>query len=293
MTTRPTRSGFILILVLFAMLVASTNYGNNMAYILTFLILSLLLVTFLQTRNNLKGLEIKNALPQPAFAGDNVRFTLELHNQLSGIRYSIYLAAAAAKSPADLFGPFTVGPFSSATGEITILAPKRGKFTLSHLIILTIYPLGIFQAWHKIRVGKEYLVYPKPAGHLPWPAPDILSEGDGESSEIKGGDDYVGSRPYRSGESMHHVDWKAVARGGSLNIKEFSGGGSAQLWFDWGKLGSSGTESRLSQLTRWVLEADKQGSEFGLKLPGTTIDLGSGSGHTLKCLSSLALFEYN
>jgi uncharacterized protein (DUF58 family) len=291
-TTRPTRSGFILLLVLLAMLVASTNYGNNMAYILTFLILSLLLVTLLQTRNNLKGLEIKNVLPQPAFAGSSVRFTLEVHNRLSGKRFGIYLASPEAVSPDDLFGPFSVEPFSSATAEISLPAPKRGRFDLAHLNILTIYPLGIFQVWSKLDVGKSYLVYPKPGGHLPWPEPEIFSEGNGESSETKGGDDFVGTRPYRPGESMHHIDWKAVARGRSLNIKEFSGGGSAQLWFDWSNIGGFGSESRLSQLTRWVLEADKQNTDFGLKLLDTTIDLGSGSSHTLKCLSSLALFEY-
>ena len=263
-----------------------------MAYILTFLMLSLTLVTFLQTRNNLKGLEIKNVMPQPAFAGSHVRFTLEIHNQLSGLRTGIYLAPPDATSPEDIFGPFSVGPFSSTTAEISLPAPKRGRFTLNHLIVLTVYPLGIFQVHTNLTVGKSYLVYPKPAGLRPWPEPEIFSEGDGESSEVRGGDDFVGTRPYRPGESMHHVDWKAVARGGSMNIKEFSGGGSAQLWFDWSRLGGLGSESRLSQLTRWVLEADKQGTSFGLKLLDTTIDIGSGSSHTLKCLSSMALFEY-
>ncbi|MCK5057812.1 MAG: DUF58 domain-containing protein [Candidatus Aminicenantes bacterium] len=290
-TTRPTRSGLILILILFAMITASTNYGNNMAYILTFLILSLTLVTFLQTRSNLKGLEIKNVMPQPAFAGSNVRFTLEIHNRLSGLRSGIYLAPPGAKSPDDLFGPFSIGPFSGSTSEISLPAPKRGRFTLTHLILLTVYPLGIFQVHTGLKAGKSYLVYPKPAGLRPWPIPEIFSEGNGESSEVKGGDDFVGTRRYRPGESMHHVDWKAVARGGSLNIKEFSGGGSAQLWFDWSKLAGLDSESRLSQLTRWVLEADKQGTAFGLKLLDTTIAIGSGSSHTLKCLSALALFE--
>jgi uncharacterized protein (DUF58 family) len=185
-----------------------------------------------------------------------------------------------------------VGAFSSTTAEISLPAAKRGRFTLDHLIVLTVYPSGIFQTHTNLNVDKSYLIYPKPAGLRPWPEPEIFSEGDGEGSEVKGGDDFVGTRPYRPGESMHHVDWKAVARGSALNIKEFSGGGSAQLWFDWSKLGGLGSESRLSQLTRWVLEADKQGTAFGLKLLDTTIDTGSGSGHTLKCLSSLALFEY-
>jgi len=39
------------------------------------------------------------------------------------------------------------------------------------------------------------------------------------------------------------------------------------------------------------LEADPEGREFGLRLPGTEINLDSSPGHTTKCLESLALFQ--
>jgi uncharacterized protein (DUF58 family) len=109
---------------------------------------------------------------------------------------------------------------------------------------------------------------------------------------MKGGDDFTGVRPYRLGEPMHHIDWKAVARGRPLSIKEFTGGGDARLIFGWEHLEGMGTESRLSQLCKWVLEADEQGTEFGLKLPDGMIKPGSGSTHTLKCLETLAVFQF-
>lgn len=290
--TRPTRSGYSLMLVLLAMLTASTNYGNNMAYIITFLIFSLLLVSLVYTRRNLKGIIIENIKPQPAFAGEQVKFSLEVKNPLSGGRYGIYLAGPQARSAAELFGPFTVDPFSSASAEITLPAHKRGRFTLSQVIVLTVYPLGLFRVLYPVTVAKTYLVYPQPLGILPWPLANI--EGDGYiGSSARGGDDFVGTRPYRPGESQHHIDWKVVARGGPLSIKEFTGGGVKELWFNWDQLSGLGTETRLSQLTRWVLEADEQGVEFGLKLLDSQIDVGSGSAHTLKCLNSLALFEYH
>ncbi len=292
LTSRPTRSGYVLLLVVLAMLVAATNYGNNMAYILTFLILSLMLVSLVHTRSNLKGLHIENVLPQPAFAGSEVHFSLELHNRLSGRRFAVYLAAPEARSPGDLFGPFAVESFSSTTAEISMPAPRRGQFNLSYVTILSVYPLGLFRAWRRLKLDKSYLVYPGPGGFLPWPPPAADPDSNGSGFHAQGGDDFVGTRPYRLGESQHHIDWKAVARGGPLSVKEFSGGGSTQLWFDWSQLPGLGTESRLSQLCRWVLEADEQGSEFGLRLLDKEIGVGSGSVHTRKCLSALALFEY-
>lgn len=279
-------------LVLAAMLVASVNYGNNMAYILTFLLLSLLLVGLLHTRNNLKGLNIANLMPQPVFAGDRLQINIELHNKSSGSRFGIWLAHPETESPGDLSGPFFVESRSNNTVEISFLTPSRGYFTLSQVLFLTVYPLGLFLGKGRFKVEKDYLVYPRPEGTRPWPEHGEHVQESGEGYHIKGGDDFTGCRPYRTGEPMHHIDWKAVARGRPLCIKEFTGGGSTQLCFDWDQLEGMGIENRLSQLCKWVLEADEQGIEFGLKLPDGKINPGSSSTHTLKCLEALALFQF-
>jgi len=291
-STRPTGPGYTLILILFAMLVASINYGNNMAYILCFLLSSLMVITLLYTRNNLKGIEIINVLSQPVFAGDTLQFTFELNNKTRGDRVSIYTSAAASEYSPDFSGPFSVNSLSRTSGKFSISVPKRGRFLLSHITILTLYPLGLFRSQMDIRVDKVYLVYPKPVGTKPWPEPEPHEEESTEGFYTKGGDDFVGLRPYRVGESMHHVDWKAVARGRPMNIKEFTGGGTNQLWFDWRHLEGLGIETRLSQLARWILEADSEGKEFGLRLPDSQVQVDSSPGHTVKCLETLAVFKY-
>jgi uncharacterized protein (DUF58 family) len=88
--TKLTGPGFTLMMLLIAMLLASINYGNNMAYLLCFLLTSLMMVTYLYTRNNLKGLEIGNILSQAVFAGDVLEFTFELHNRTRGRRTAVY-----------------------------------------------------------------------------------------------------------------------------------------------------------------------------------------------------------
>jgi uncharacterized protein (DUF58 family) len=290
--TSPTGPGLILIVVLFAMLLASINYGNNMAYILCFLLSSLMMVTFLYTRNNLKGLEIANVISQPVFAGDTLHFTFELHNRTRGRRLAIYAMAYGDRAAEGFAGPLSVEPLSRTTGKVSIEVPRRGRLVLSHITVLTLYPLGLFRVRQNLRVNKVYIVYPKPMGDLPWPEPEVRDDDATEGFYARGGDDFVGVRPYREGESMHHVDWKAVARGRPLAIKEFTGGGTHQQWFAWEHLGAMDMEQRLSQLTRWVLEADQEGKEFGLRLPGTEINHDSSPGHTVKCLEKLAVYSY-
>lgn len=292
--TRPTRSGYIMMLVVFAMLIASINYGNNMAYILTFLLFSLMLVGMVYARYNLKGLAIANVMPRSVFAGERLWIDFELHNQSKGRRFGIWLAYPGLTNPEELSGPFSTEASSNTTVGLSFITAHRGRFILPYIELMTVYPLGLFIVNGKIAVEKPYLVYPRPEGNRPWPEPEILSEEQysGIIHHMKGGEDFTGVRPYRIGESMHHIDWKAVARGRPLSIKEFTGGGSACLYFNWEHLEGMGVEGRLSQLCQWVLAADEQGIEFGLKLPGIIIKPGAGSTHTLRCLESLALFQF-
>jgi uncharacterized protein (DUF58 family) len=287
----PTGSGLILILVVGAMLVGATNYSNNMAYIFCFLLISLILVSVMYTRNNLDGLEIKSIQPQPAFAGGSVRFYIDLSNVSLKNKVGVYLALPDCKSVRDFYGPFNLEPNSVERVELEVSAPKRGLYTLSHLNLITVYPLGLVSRWKKRIVSKEYLIYPQPYGSRSWPTPSTMWREKSEGFHISGGDDFTGLRPYREGESQHHVDWKAFARGRPLSVKEFSGGGAFQMWFDWNILTGLGTEERLSQLTRWVLEADQLGREFGLKLPKKTIKPDFSTQHTLGCLKELAIFN--
>jgi len=287
----PTRPGFILLLVLAAMLVGATNYSNNMAYIFCFLIISLTLVSVIYTKNNLNGLAIKSIQPQPAFAGDTVRFYIDLHNMSSRKRHGVYLVLSECESSRDFYGPFNLESNSVELIELEAPAPKRGLYSLSYINLITVYPLGLVTRWEKVIVDKEYLIYPKPHGTRTWPQPSTMWREKTEGFHISGGDDFTGLRPYREGESQHHIDWKAYARGRPLNVKEFSGGGAFRMWFDWFILSGLGTEERLSQLTRWVLEADQLGREFGLKLPEIIIKPDFNTQHTLECLKELAIFN--
>jgi uncharacterized protein (DUF58 family) len=259
-----------------------------MAYILTFLLFSLLIVGTLHGRKNLHGMIIERVEPQRVFAGEEAIITVKIGNHSSRKRNSFYINVAVSTENR-LFGPFYLKPNSRLKAEIVFPTEKRGRFILDQVTLVTSYPFGFMQLAHSIRVDKEYVVFPKPAGNQGWP------DGDGDQSaegyHPNGGDDFTGLRPYRQGESQRHIDWKSYARGRPLSVKEFRSGGQTALWFDWHDLSGMEVESRLSQLTRWVLEADDLEKEFGLRLPTVEIQPDCCSTHTLRCLTELALFE--
>ena len=86
------------------------------------------------------------------------------------------------------------------------------------------------------------------------------------------------------------MDWKAYARGAPLLIKEYAAAGSDLCLFDFAQLRLPDTEARLSQLARWVVEAEAGGERYGLSLPDTAIEPNRGPEHRHQCLAALALF---
>ena len=62
-----------------------------------------------------------------------------------------------------------------------------------------------------------------------------------------------------------------------------------ELWLDFTRAGSTDTEARLSRLAAWVLQADKLGVDYGLRLPGQQVAPDAGEAHKRRCLEALAL----
>jgi uncharacterized protein (DUF58 family) len=171
------------------------------------------------------------------------------------------------------------------------LAPQaRGVVPFARVRIATVHPFGLFRAWTWVHTRLELLVYPAPAGVLPMPAHGALRPGT-RARGAAGLDEWRGLRPFRDGDSPRQVDWKAYAREAPLLVKEYQPVGSELRLFDFASLPLSDTEARLSQLARWVVDAEAQGERYGLTLPGARVPPDRGPEHRHRCLALLARFH--
>ena len=96
------------------------------------------------------------------------------------------------------------------------------------------------------------------------------------------------------GDPLKLVVWKqaarAQARGSSdLVSRDTQQAQRVELWLDFAQAGSIDTEHRLSRLCAWVLQADRLGVDYGLRLPGVEIKPACGEAHKRRCLEALAL----
>jgi uncharacterized protein (DUF58 family) len=278
----PTRHGVLFGLVLLAMLIGSINYSLSLGYVLTFLLGGVSLVGILHTYKNLQGLKITDGGAAPAFAGGDAAFHLEF--EAPSPRFAI--SARWRKANPVLFDV-------DNTQRATVYVPTthRGRLKPGRFTIFTVYPLGLFRAWSYVQFNCAATVYPKP-GENPLVFSTAGATGTTtRTSAREGSDDFAGLRAYQLGDSPKQVAWKVAARSDVLATKRFSDAEGGTVLLDWDSLAGMDTESRLSQLTRWVLDAEQANLRYSLHIPGMEIAPGNGDPHRHRCLEALALFE--
>ena len=284
----PSRAGLFFALALVVMLIGAINYNLALGHALVFLLVGLGVGGMIHTFRNLYGLVITPGRPEPVFAGQNALFPLTLDNDRKAPRLALELEATKG-----LAVETAIPGRGRAHLRIPLPSERRGWLALPRLRLTTRYPLGLFTAWAYLQPDMRCLVYPEPiAAPLPPPGQAFAGstrQGDG------GQDDFAGFRERQPADSLHHVAWKASARGSDeapLLIKQFAGGAQSELHFDWQQIDPSlPAETRIGMLTGWVLAAEAAGSRYALQLPHLTLPTGSGERHCQNCLEALALFE--
>ncbi len=278
----PTRTGFGLAGFVLLLLATATNYGNSLVFLLAFALTGLGLVAMLETWRNLAGLRVRAGATRAAFAGEAAGYDLWLE---AGERERWALRLAPDSGPA--VSLVRVGRQPTQV-QLERPAPRRGRQRLGRVRLESRFPLGLFRAWTWIDFDTEALVYPRPLGSGEPPAGSARRP-SAEGDAGHGADDFRGYRNYHPGDPPRQIDWKAFARTDTLWTREFGGDGGEHCWLEWAATAGD-TERRLSQLCRWVLDAEAAGLGYGLRLPDATLEPGRGPEQRSRCLRALALF---
>lgn len=280
----PTGLGLAFGVMLFAMLLGSLNYANNLGLGLTFLLAALGVVAMQACHRNLEALVARTAGSEPPFAGQEAVFRLALANPSGAARCDL---EARARVPLD--APVSIDAGSEATLQLRVPTRRRGAIVLDRVEIATRFPYGLFRAWAVLHPGERCLVYPRPAPDAPPPPRPPGSAGGGAAR--RGEDDFAGLKDYHPGDPPRHIAWKAFARSNELLVKEFSGAAEPLPVFDLEDVPGTDLEARLSVLARWIVDAHARGETFGLRLPGQQIPPQPGEAQRRRCLAAIAEFQ--
>ena len=281
----PTRPGLAAAALLFVMLIAGLNYSNSLALFLTFLLAGVVLVGMHECQRTLQGLELVHAQAADCHAGTVGTVELRFANPARQARRALSLRAPGASAT-----QFELAAGAVATVEAAFQAGQRGRRRLERLELASTAPSGLFRCWTWLYLPVDAIVYPSAQGSRPLPRASAGRVSAQNAAQAPGEEEWVGLRPYQSGDSPRSIAWKVWARGAPLMVAQYAASSGSDYLFSFDGLESLDLEARLSQLAAWINECARPNAACGLRLPGADLPLGRGAAHRTLLLRALALY---
>jgi uncharacterized protein (DUF58 family) len=221
-----TRGGVLFTFAVLVVGLAAVMSANNLLFLIAAAMLATLLVSGLVSRLCLAGLQLDFLVPEHVPAGRAVPGRLYVRNE-KWVMPSFSIRVDAVREPGSptlrngVYFPLVAG---GATLEETVEVkfPRRGAYRQNSFAFSTAFPFGFLEKSAHVTLMREMIVYPSVD---PQPGFDDLLAGiAGEiETHYRGlGRDFYRIRPYEAFESARHVDWKASAHVGSLQVREFA-----------------------------------------------------------------------
>ncbi len=278
----PTAFGWAIALLLHGMLLGSLNFNNSMGLLTTFLVACMGMLSLHLAYRNLEGMAVEAVHVEPVFAGQAAEVRIEFLDT-SGRKRSGIVCAHPPTPPVESVDLAASG---TAVARIEVPTERRGVHRLGRLRIRTRQPLGLFEAWSWVHPTTAIRVWPRPAE----PAPPRPNAATADRSNRPGdeSDEFHGLRGWREGDPLHRIAWKASQRHDQLLARQFTRPERGRLVFRIDAVPATTVEARLSVLCRWILDAERDGLEYGLELATVRIEPGRGETHRIRCLDALA-----
>jgi uncharacterized protein (DUF58 family) len=285
----PTKLGVMYAVIVVAMGIGGMNYANNLALMLAFLLASLGIVAMHHCQRNLVGITVHTPANAPVFAGQHAVLRVRLNHEHAEAHVQLQVEAHVISAQIEST-PVNLLTGTDAELHLSVPSTQRGWLKLPRITVSTRYPFGLFRAWTVLHLPLQCLIYPRPSDAANTPPP-LAYDSSQTQNQQRGDDEFSGFRTWQSGDSPKRIAWKLYARGQGLHVQQHAGAAVATQVFDWHALQGLNTEMRLSRLTRWIIDADRQGIAYGLKVPDFAAMPGRGDAHLHRCLATLALFN--
>ncbi|MFZ5580143.1 MAG: DUF58 domain-containing protein [Pseudomonadota bacterium] len=276
MSMRPEPLALPFASLLIVLLFGAAQYANNLGFFFGFWLAAIAGGGLIGLRTRLAAITSRVIQAESGFAGERLHLHLELTSP-HAVQVQLSLDDATPH-------PFTLPPTLARPATLELPPRPRGTHTPGRLLLRLRDGLGLVRLEDTRPLGHRYWVYPAPHGEHPLPPP-------AGSDRRAGHEDFQTLRDYQPGDSPARIHWPALARGGILQTRQFGGGGAPRgaRTLDESLLHALPREERLSQLCAWLLECERRGEPYELRLSnGATLSAGLGAEQRLRGLRLLA-----
>lgn len=197
--------------------------ANNLLFLLLAAMLSALSISGFVGRLSLAGLEIEFLLPEHISARRRFTGRILVRNTKAWMTsFSIHLEGSPDSGlTAPLYLP-AIPRGATLDETVELYFARRGAHARNSFQFSTRFPFGFAERRVRVHLRREMLVYPCLD---PQPGFEELVHfltGEIETHYRGRGHDFYRLRPYEPMESARHVDWKATAHTGDLQVREFA-----------------------------------------------------------------------
>ena len=222
-----------LILIAAILLIAAFSTGLEFLFYLVYLAIIVIGGSYVVTRLGLSDLEAGYAVSQlNGHVGDKIRVTYTLRNT-SRVPKPWLEVHNPTTLPGGLPGrAIPLGPRAERSWLVRVPLVRRGHFRIEPLQIRTGDPFGFFEASASVGQGVAVVVYPRIESIPLWRLPAAYIEGSNAAPErtLQTTPLATTVRPWAPGDSFNRIHWRATARHGEIQVKEFELEQTADAW---------------------------------------------------------------
>lgn len=273
---KATLGSLLVVLLLFGLFLEAYMHNFNLVYIVLFFVFALAFVASPFGIYNMANLTLSLQGSERLFAQKRSAIYLALANTKSTESYALKL---------ECMGQSIFVPLLKAKSKEILALPyipeRRGKCEIGTCSLQSLFPLATIRFLLPLDLSVHRVVYPRPKGSS---LETFLSRQKGRYGLES---DFEGISPHSDNAPPGKIHWPSVAKGESA-LKKFTHEIPLErLHFDFYQAGEN-DETRLSQLTRWILECEAQNLDFQVQMPHENLD--SKRMSTDAILETLALF---
>ena len=200
---------------------AGTNIQSGWLFVLSSLLLGATVGGTLFPLSMVRRLRVERHAPPEAFVGDKVPVDLIVENRARGTRLSVVIRDPHVAPTVAFVSAIRAGEQVSI--RTVRVATRRGVVEAAPVEIASTAPFGVAEARRTVEASGRIVIFPRvvPLDGL------RLFEGAADRSSLLGsgtqrgdGQEFIGVRDYRHGDSLRNVHWPSTARRGTLVVKE-------------------------------------------------------------------------
>jgi len=308
-----TKEGWFCLVSLVVLALAALNTGNNLIFVIFSAALATLVVSEFLSNINLSRLHLQMQLPDVINARQEFPSMINLGNQKRWVSsFSIdvegqgrgWNLASAVSQRKVIFSQRRHAHFPYlAAGKrsyqrVPIQLDRRGQYSQPEITISSRFPFGFVKKSRLISIGQDLIVLPEvnPPGEFLELLP--LLNGALESHYRGPGSDLYSIRDYLPRDNARFLDWKATAKTGRLQLREFTREDDRQCCFVFDNIFEGfresdrpGFEKAVTLCANAARHFHQMGIEIRLATPETSTTFSRSHDGLLAILKTLALIE--